>query len=177
MRDDAQAEAFLAGYELGSNAALYSPQGGLRASADDLIVILSLLAGGGAVGDTRILAENSVAQMLAPDWTLNAQADNGLSAGEAEPGGPTDGLMTSYGLSVHRIDTRAWGYDSGPALLLGHLGEAYGVLSHALYDPATGNGVATIITGTGDDPGKHPGHSPLYRIEEEILGWWLDLQP
>ncbi len=176
MRDDAQAEAFLATYELGSNAALYSPQGGLRASAEDLIVILRLLAGGGSLGDTRILSEESVAAMLAPDWTLNDSGDNGLSAGEADPGGPTEGLMTSYGLSVHRIDTRAWGYENGPALLLGHLGEAYGVLSHALYDPVTGDGIATIITGTGDDPGKHPGHSPLYRIEEEILRWWLERQ-
>lgn len=173
MQNDEQARDFLATYEPGSNAALFSPQGGLRASADDLIVILRLLAGGGSVDGERILSAASVDTMLAPEWTLNARADNGLSAGEAEPGGPTEGLMASYGLSVHRIDTRAWGYDAGPRLLVGHLGEAYGVLSHALYDPSSGDGIATIITGTADDPGKHPGHSPLYRVEEEILGWWL----
>ena len=82
--------------------------------------------------------------------------------------------MTSYGLSVHRIDMRAWGFDDGPELLVGHLGEAYGVLSHALYDPTSGDGIVTIITGTGDDPAASPlSHSPLYRVEEEVLRWWI----
>ena len=46
--------------------------------------------------------------MLKSVWKLSSSSDNGLSAGEAEPG-DADGLMTSYGLSVHRIDMRAWG--------------------------------------------------------------------
>ena len=41
-------------------------------------------------------------------------------------------------------------------------------------DPQTGNGIAIIITGTGDDPANHPGHSPLYRVEESVITWWLD---
>ena len=43
--------------------------------------------------------------------------------------------MTSYGLSVHRINLREYGFDLGPEVLVGHLGEAYGLLSHALLDP------------------------------------------
>ena len=82
--------------------------------------------------------------------------------------------MTSYGLSVHRIDPQAWGFSNAPELLMGHLGEAYGVLSHALVDPKTGNGIATIITGTADDPAAYPGHSPLYRVEESVIQWWLN---
>lgn len=174
MQNAEQARDFLASYELGTNASLYSPQGGLRASADELLQVLRMLASGGVLDGTRVLSEASVAALLAPQWTLNAARDNGQSAGEAEPGGPTEGLMTSYGLSVHRIDMRAWGFESGPALLVGHLGEAYGVLSHALFDPQSGDGIATIITGTADDPAKsEAGHSPLYRVEEEILRWWL----
>ena len=85
--------------------------------------------------------------------------------------------MTSYGLSVHRISLDEWGLGETPELLVGHLGEAYGVLSHALYEPETGNGIATIITGTADDPAKAPaGNSPLYRVEEEIVRWWLERQ-
>lgn len=174
MEDLASVEDFLAAYEPGSNATLFSPQGGLRASADDLVVVLRMLAGEGVVDGRRVLTADSVATMLAPEWTLAGDAGNGLSAGEAEPGGPTDGLMTSYGLSVHRIDMRAWGFETGPVRLVGHLGEAYGVLSHALLDPETGDGIATIITGTADDPAAAPpGTSPLYRVEEEILRWWL----
>lgn len=167
-------EEFLATYGLGSNASLYSPQGGLRASAEDLLIALKLLADAGEVNGQRILSSHAVATMLAPEWTLNAAGTNGLSAGEAAEGGPTDGLMTSYGLSVHRIDLRAWGFKEGPTLLLGHLGEAYGVLSHALFDPKSGEGIATIVTGTADDPAASPGSSPLYRVEEEILRWWLE---
>ncbi|EAQ98391.2 serine hydrolase domain-containing protein [Congregibacter litoralis] len=168
-------DAFLADYALGSNATIYSPQGGLRASADDLVVVLEMLVNGGVVKGQRILSPESVETMLAPQWTLNAEKSNGLSAGEAEPGGPTDGLMTSYGLSVHRINMSDWGFPDGPELLVGHLGEAYGVLSHALINPETGDGIATIITGTARDPADSPpGSSPLYRVEEEILRWWLE---
>ena len=164
---------FLDSYELGSNATLFSPQGGLRASSVDLSVILRLLAHGGALDGTRLLQRSSVDALLSPAWELNDRGDNGRSSGETELGGSRDGLMTSYGLSIHRIDMRAWGFDDGPALLLGHLGRAYGVLSLALYDPDSQDGIAMIITGVANDPFKAPGHSPLTRLEETVLQWWI----
>ena len=173
MNDLEDPDQFLSSYQLGSNASLFSPQGGFRADANDLTALLRLLANRGEVNGDPYLKSDSVAMMLAPSWSLNTAGTNGLSAGEAEPGGAIDGLMTSYGLSVHRIDPKAWGFSDAPNLLVGHLGEAYGVLSHALLDPETGNGIATIITGTADDPAKFPGHSPLYRVEEAVLSWWL----
>ena len=166
--------AFLESYELGSNATLFSPQGGLRASADDLATILELLINKGAFRGKQLLAPKSIEELLAPAWELSSVENNGLSAGEAEPGGDADGLMTSYGLSVHRIDMRAWGFENGPRHLVGHLGQAYGVLSHALFDPVSGDGIVTIIGGTGDNPDINGGHSPLYRIEEELLHWWVN---
>ncbi|MEL7311282.1 MAG: serine hydrolase domain-containing protein [Pseudomonadota bacterium] len=171
MSDLDDPSAFLENYELGTNASLFSPQGGLRASADDLVRVLAMFAAGGELDGVRVLQEATVAEMLEPQWTFDS--NNGQSAGEAEPNGPTEGLMTSYGLSVHRIDMRAWGFNDGPEFLVGHLGEAYGVLSLALFDPESGDGIASIITGTADDPAKAPGHSPLYRIEEEVLRWWV----
>ncbi|MEL7023818.1 MAG: serine hydrolase domain-containing protein [Pseudomonadota bacterium] len=171
MSDVDDPSAFLDQYEPGTNASLFSPQGGLRASADDLVRVLAMFAAGGEWDGVRVLQKATVAQMLEPQWMFDS--NNGQSAGEAEPNGPTEGLMTSYGLSVHRIDMRAWGFTDGPEHLVGHLGEAYGVLSLALYDPESGDGIASIITGTGDNPAKSPGHSPLYRIEEEVLHWWL----
>ena len=173
--DLADPDAFLAGYTPGRNASLFSPQGGLRASADDLAAVLSMLAARGASGGERLLARRTVDDMLRPSWALNGRGDNGNTAGEADPGGPTTGLMTAYGLSVHLIDMRAWGFDEGPERLVGHLGEAYGVLSHALLDPESGDGIVSIITGTADDPARSPpGHSPLYRVEEELLRWWVE---
>ena len=122
MQSNGQARQFLDGYEIGSNASLFSPQGGLRASADELLIVLQMLASGGTINQNRILSETSVAAMLEPQWILNEDGSNGLSAGEAKPGGPSDGLMTSYGLSVHRIDLREYGYAQGPNIVLGHLG-------------------------------------------------------
>ena len=165
---------FLAGYELGSNATLFSPQGGLRASADDLATIMQLLINKGSLNGRQLLTPTSVDAMLKPVWQLSSSSDNGLSAGEAQPGGDSDGLMTSYGLSVHRIDMRAWGFQKGPRYLVGHLGQAYGVLSHALFDPVSGDGIVTIVGGTGDKPDANAGHSPLYRLEEELLHWWIN---
>ena len=166
--------AFLAGYELGSNATLFSPQGGLRASTDDLATIMQLLINKGSLNGKQLLTPTSVDAMLKSVWKLSSSSDNGLSAGEAEPGGDADGLMTSYGLSVHRIDMRAWGFEKGPRNLVGHLGQAYGVLSHALFDPVSGDGIVTIAGGTGDKPDTNAGHSPLYRLEEELLQWWIN---
>jgi len=173
MVDHDQPSEFLSRYEMGSNASLFSPQGGLRASADELLVVLQMLYNKGTINQKRILSDAAVAEMLEPEWELNTERLNGVTAGEAEPGGPADGLMTSYGLSIHRINMREYGFDKGPETLIGHLGEAYGLLSHALLDPETGDGIATIVTGTADDPARFPGHSPLYRVEEEILRWWL----
>ena len=167
-------EKFLINYPLGSNASLFSPQGGFRANVTDLMALLKIFSSNGRLGERAYLTPESITEMLASSWSLNACGDNGVSSGEAEPGGVFDGLMTSYGLSVHRIDPRSWGFSDAPELLVGHLGEAYGVLSSALLDPQTGNGIAIIITGTGDDPANHPGHSPLYRVEELVITWWLD---
>ena len=166
--------AFLESYQLGSNATIFSPQGGLRASADDLAGILQLLINKGSFNGKQWLKPESIQSMLEPAWQLSSGANNGMSAGEAEPGGTAEGLMTSYGLSVHRIDMRAWGFEQGPRYLVGHLGQAYGVLSHALFDPVSGDGIVTIVSGTGDNPAVNAGHSPLYRLEEELVNWWIN---
>ena len=173
MHTHPRGSKFLDEYVLGSNATLFSPQGGLRASTSDLLMLLKILANGGSVNGTSVLEASSVKALLSPVWTLDSHGGNGVSSGEAEPGGHRDGLMTSYGLSIHRINMGEWGFEDSPTLLLGHLGRAYGVFSFALYDPVSRDGIAAIVTGVGADPFKSPGHSPLTRVEEEILHWWL----
>ena len=174
IQDVVEPKKFLEKYELGSNASLFSPQGGLRASASDLIRMLSMLVKRGEIDGEQFLSSELVKEMFASHWSLNRTGDNGLSSGESEPNGHRDSLMTDYGLSIHRISMRDWGFDEGPPLLLGHLGNAYGVLSFALLEPRSGNGIAAIITGLADDPAKFPGHSPLYRVQEKILNWWIN---
>ena len=174
MSEGTDGAKFLENYQLGSNPTLFSPQGGLRASASDLSSILRLLANGGALDGRKILNKSSVETLLSPAWRLNAAGDNGRTSGETQPGGSRDGLMTSYGLSIHRIDMRAWGFTNGPATLLGHLGRAYGVFSFALYDPDSKDGIAMVVTGVANDPFRAPGHSPLTRFEETVLHWWIN---
>ena len=174
MREAADGARFLESYQLGSNPTLFSPQGGLRASASDLSSILRLLANGGALNGRKILDKSSVETLLSPAWRLNAAGDNGRTSGEIKPGGSRDGLMACYGLSIHCIDMRAWGFANGPATLLGHLGRAYGVFSFALYDPDSRDGIAMVVTGVADDPFRAPGHSPLTRLEETVLHWWIN---
>ena len=174
IQDLVEPRKFLEKYELGSNASLFSPQGGLRASASDLIIMLSMLAKRGEIDGEQFLSSELVKEMLSSQWSLNRIGDNGRSSGESEPNGHRDSLMTDYGLSIHRINMRDWGFDEGPPFLLGHLGNAYGVLSFALLEPRSGKGIAAIITGLADDPAKFPGHSPLYRVQEKILNWWIN---
>ena len=173
IHDLPEPQKFLDQYELGSNASLFSPQGGLRASATDLIIMLSMLAKHGEIDGEQFLSSELVEEMLASHWSLNRSKDNGRSSGESEPNSHRDSLMTDYGLSIHRINMREWGFDEGPPFLLGHLGNAYGVLSFALLEPRSGKGIAAIITGLADDPAKFSGHSPLYRVQERILDWWI----
>lgn len=54
----------LENYAVGTNGALFSPQGGLRISALDLSKVLRLLLGGGALGGTRLLEARTAAAMM-----------------------------------------------------------------------------------------------------------------
>lgn len=168
-------ETELSDYRPGDNPVLHSPQGGLRASAEDLATLLMLLNNGGVSGDERLLSAEAVADMLTTRWTYDAGAENGITTEDAslEARG-FGGLMTRYGLSVHIIDLKDWGLSETSHRLYGHLGEAYGLLGQAWLDPVSGDGLVALITGTGDNPARYPGKtSPLYGPGETILRWWV----
>lgn len=156
------------GYVPGSNPTYFSPQGGLRAHAGHVARLLAALR----PRDNAVLSEETVRAMLETQWQLDADGTNGTTT-EGNIGGAFDGLMTRYGLSVHLVDLARWGLGEDAPKLAGHLGEAYGLLGTALIDPETGDGLVALVTGTADDPARHPGTTPLYRVEEEILRWWL----
>lgn len=164
----------LPGYTPGENPTLFSPQGGLRASARDLSVIARMLMAGGQYDGVRILSPESVKQMLTAEWRYNPELNNGDTSevpdpDEAEP----DRLFTAYGLSVQLADLQEWDLAEQPRTVYGHLGEAYGLLGLFWMDPENGDALIALVTGSGDDPGKHPGLSPLYRPEDELMQWWL----
>lgn len=162
----------LPGYVPGDNPTLFSPQGGLRASARDLAVIARMLLNGGRFGDVTILKQSTVDAMTAAQWPVAPDAVDGDAVeGPDGPEGP--GGVATYGLSVRRADLQDWGLSATPRPLRGHLGEAYGLLGQFWMDMENGDALIALITGSGDDPGEHMGTSPLYRPEEEIMKWWL----
>jgi D-alanyl-D-alanine carboxypeptidase len=159
----------LPGYTPGENPTLFSPQGGLRASARDLAVIARMLLNNGRLEGVAILSADTVEAMAAPQWPVEAGAE--AVEGPDGPEGP--GGVATYGLAVRRADLQDWGLSAEPRALRGHLGEAYGLLGQFWLDMEHDDALIALITGSGDDPGEHMGTSPLYRPEEEIMKWWL----
>ena len=149
----------LTAYELGSNGALFSPQGGLRISVRDLAVVGRLLLNGGRHGGTRFLGEDSIGTLVAPAWRYDG------SNGETD-----SGFYCAYGLAVQRLPVAAESCRDdlfgGGRAMIGHAGDAYGLRSGLWVDPARGVGVAYFATGNGEDPPR--GRSAYRRIEEEL---------
>ena len=67
----------LARWKPGENGALFSPQGGLRISANGLAKIGRLLLNRGEVDGVRLLQPASVAALLGPQWTFDGR--NGVT--------------------------------------------------------------------------------------------------
>jgi CubicO group peptidase (beta-lactamase class C family) len=148
----------LSGYRLGSNGALFSPQGGLRISVRDLAKVGGLLLRKGRLADgSRFLSEASLAEMERLHWRFDG--GNGDTEGS---------FYCGYGLAMQLLvqcppKDDPFG-DSKPRF--GHAGDAYGLRSGLWIDPATGRGIAYFATGLGDDP---PRGRSSYRSMEEWL--------
>ena len=141
--------AYLARYRPGDNPTLFSPQGGLRASVVELALLARAARPGGA------FARAGEAQ-----WTYDPARPNGDAMG---------GLYEQYGLAAQIV-----AYDAGERpTLVGHAGEAYGLLSGAWAVRAGEGGgrevsFAYAVTGTGEDvaPGEKSGFTA---IEERLI--------
>jgi len=146
----------LSTYQLGSNGALFSPQGGLRISVRDLTRIgRLLLARGGA-----FLRADSIDTLTAPAWRFDG------GNGDTE-----SGFFCAYGLAVQSLATARGGCNDdlfgGGRAMLGHDGDAYGLRSGLWVDPARGVGIAFFATGNGDDPPRGR-HSAFREVEERL---------
>ncbi|OKY25225.1 hypothetical protein BI291_04005 [Thalassotalea sp. PP2-459] len=160
-------QSMLADYQLGSNPTLFSPQGGLRASAKDLATLMKVFIG---ENDKHVISKKTLSSMLEPVWQYDKALKNGHTGGESALDDVSAvNLKTTYGLSTHIIDLKNWGLTQHSQKYYGHMGEAYGLLGQFWFDPITGDGVIALITGLGEDPAKPASKTPLYAIEEEIL--------
>jgi CubicO group peptidase (beta-lactamase class C family) len=153
----------LSRWKAGANGALFSPQGGLRISANGLARIGRLLLGEGEVDGVRLLTPASVRTLVAPAWTYDGR--NGVT-GEGGDGG----FFCRYGLAVQTLATRAPGCRDDPfgdgVARIGHSGDAYGLKGGLWVDPATGTGVVYFATGM---PDAAPGTRSAFTAIEERL--------
>jgi CubicO group peptidase (beta-lactamase class C family) len=157
------APASLATYVIGSNGTLFSPTGGLRISASDLGKVMLMLIHGGRYNDRQILQPDTIRLMFSRQWTHDGRN-----------GDTYRGLYHSWGLGIQRFDDAAPGgnrlVEGGGFSAAGHLGEAYGLISTFVVDLKSGNGMVSLIGGTGADPDSNPGrYSSMTRSEERIL--------
>ena len=144
----------LSQWKPGRNGALFSPQGGLRISANDLAKIGRLLLNEGEVDGVRLLKPASVRAMEQPLWTF--EPGNGLTVEEDDSSQSQRGFYCRYGLAVQTLATKREGCRDDPfgdgVQRIGHAGAAYGLLSGVWIDRASGTGVVYFATGVEDAP-------------------------
>lgn len=165
---DEGADCNLARWKAGDNGALFSPQGGLRISANGLAKIGRLLLGGGEVDGVRLLSPASVDAMMAPQWTFDGA--NGVTHEEDTGGGQHKAFFCQYGLAVQTLATPVQGCGDDPfgdrVARVGHSGDAYGLRSGLWLDRQAGTGVVYFATDVGASPAG--AHSAFTSIEEAL---------
>ncbi len=125
-------------YRAGSNATIFSPQGGLRISFEELAKVLEMFLNGGRFRGREILSQNSFEEMLKPQWIYDGK--NGDTCG---------GVFLSYGLGVYFIDGKAKNRlcKDHEINFVGHSGAAFGMLSGLFFVPQTKTGFVYMMNG------------------------------
>jgi CubicO group peptidase (beta-lactamase class C family) len=137
-------------YVIGSNAVIFAPQGGLRASAADLAKFLILHQNNGIVNGVRLLSDSTANRMRQVIWKYTGS--NGNSEKE---------FFTNYALGCMRTEKLIPGVE-----LVGHSGDAYGLLSGLYYSENQKLGIVFITNGGVWKPGSYSGWQS---VEEEIV--------
>jgi CubicO group peptidase (beta-lactamase class C family) len=149
----------LNGYIPGTNGGRFGPQGSFRCSGQDLAKIFLVLMNKGDFNGDTLLSESSCNVMFANEWTFNGSNGNNYF-----------GLFRSWGLGIHRI-TSTPGNDialPGSISMLGHTGEAYGLVSDAYFDTIRKVGFVFMNNGIGNGYQTN-NNSIFYTVEQEIF--------
>jgi CubicO group peptidase (beta-lactamase class C family) len=143
----------LSGYSLGTNGMIFAPQGGLRVSAADLARFMLAHMNGGVYNGTRILRDTTVTRMRTPVWTFTgSNGDNYY------------GIFNRYGLGLSTTAELLPGQT-----LIGHPGEAYGLISDLYFSSDRVYGIIFITNGGARDPWENGVYSGWYRAEEDVF--------
>lgn len=150
-------------YRIGTNATIFSPQGGLRISFDELARALQMIMNGGVWRGRKILSRESLNEIFTTHWIYDGR--NGCTYG---------GAILNYGLGNYFIDGKknARLCRDREINLRGHTGAAYGLLSGIFFVPNTRNGFIYMLNGEAIeedvDPRSRGEFSDNYIWEERI---------
>jgi D-alanyl-D-alanine carboxypeptidase len=157
----------LSTYIPGTNATIFSPQGGLRASIHDLINLGKFFIDRDLRKKLQLVDESLVSEMMSPQWTYNPY----------EPNGETyNGITRCSGLGLFlTTDTldslggdRLLANPGGPNLW-GHHGDAYGMVSGFIVNPEKNYLISYILGGTSKNPEEYLGTHSSYSFWEEKI--------
>ena len=153
-----------ANYRIGTNAGIFSPQGGLRVSPNELSQMLQMLMNRGKYNGKEILKPATVQLMEKPVWNYTPAQPNGDIENDA---------IESYGLALQYFSGTG---STKPAPnrpdfdLIGHLGEAYGFIGGLMWQPGTKNGFVFLQNGFATGYKQNKGrYSRNYRWEENVM--------
>lgn len=165
-QEDYQDTYSLEGYVPGTNATVFSPAGGLRISCEELSHALSMLTENGTYRGRRVLSPESIRAMMSRQWVYDEKSKNGNTYG---------GTILSYGLGLYQMDgnsTARFCRDM-EIDLVGHTGEAFGLMSMLCIRPDTKDGFLFIANGEAveeDEDERSLGKFSGNYIWEEQLG-------
>jgi CubicO group peptidase (beta-lactamase class C family) len=146
-------------YLPGTNAGRFAPQGGLRASALDLAVLMSLHINEGQLMGNQLITASAIDSLQSI-----------LHLNDGDNGDNYYGLFEAWGRGLHRTTNQTGGDIVFPndQPMWGHPGEAYGLISDWYFDPAARTGVIFLTNGSGVgyDWGDY---SAFYQIEEAVF--------
>lgn len=178
----------LSEYVIGTNGLLFSPQGGLRASIMDLMKLAQIL-----LGKTPLFSPTQITELSRAVWEKPDQADTGSEREVFQSFGSgihriePDG-QKRFPKSVERFsdekrdkqrnlerhsDAIRMANALGPIIglkhnLIGHFGEAYGLLGGVWVSPATASGFAWFVNGSLGEP-QAGARTNLFAIEENMM--------
>ena len=148
-------------YVIGTNATPFSPTGGMRMSARDMGKVMLMLMNEGKHEGRQILRADTLATMFSRQWSFDGN------------NGDTDkGLFNHWGLgNQHFVDKPGMQMVEGGGFeAVGHLGEAYGLMSVFAADLKAKNGMVVLVGGVSSDPAATKSKSSaMARFEEQIL--------
>jgi CubicO group peptidase (beta-lactamase class C family) len=147
----------LPGYQPGANGLYFSPQGGARMTGLELAQAMKLHFQKGIWQSNTFIEESLMAEIIHPQWTYNGNNGNNYF-----------GLFRSWGLGTH-ISTALNGEDEvfPGRVMMGHPGEAFGLVSDFYFDPEQQTGIILLINGSGK--GYSFGSSAFYAVEEAVF--------